>query len=421
MKQERAIEIAIEGHNIFLTGKAGTGKTYTLNNMISALRKKGKNVAVTASTGIASTHIDGKTIHSWAGIGIKSALNEEDLYKLKNNKFSNSRIKSADVLIIDEISMLHDYRLDLVDEVLRFIKSNNQPFGGIQVILVGDFFQLPPVEKNGKTNYTFNSKIWEVADFKICYLDKIYRQANDTVFVDILNAVRENAVSDNHKEVLNSLKVNESYRDLAVNLYSKNIDVDKENHFKLDSLDTEMFEFEIRTSGNEIQVQNIIKNALNEKQKIYLKVGAHVMFNVNDSKGRFVNGTMGKVVDFNEDNGYPVVEIFKTGDEITVERHEYKAEEQDEFGKVIKTASVTQFPLRLAYAITIHKSQGCTFDYVNLDMSDVFVLNMGYVALSRITSLEGLWLKGYNMISLMTDQAVILKDQEFKTASSLLE
>jgi ATP-dependent exoDNAse (exonuclease V) alpha subunit len=141
------------------------------------------------------------------------------------------------------------------------------------------------------------------------------------------------------------------------------------------------------------------------------------MFLVNDPKQGFFNGTMGEVVDFDEESGYPVVKIFKTRKEIIVKKNEWKIEEEDSSGAMVKTASVMQFPLRLAYAITIHKSQGCTFDYVNLDMSDVFILNMGYVALSRITSLEGLWLKGYNYVSLHVDNATITKDKEFKQLS----
>lgn len=421
MTQEKAIELALSGHNIFLTGKAGTGKTYTLNKIIEKLVEKDKKVAITASTGIAATHIGGNTIHSWAGIGIKDKLETEDLYKLKNNQYSFERLSKAEVLIIDEISMLHDYRLDMVDEVLRFIKISEEPFGGIQVLLIGDFYQLPPVERNGKNNYTFNAKVWDIANFKVCYLEKIYRQESDLKFIEILNAVRENNVTAEHKEILKSLADNTKYKDQAVNLYSKNIDVEQENNYRLDCIKGIKITFQAEVYGNPSQVQRILKNWMG-REFLHLKIGAKVMFVVNDSKTGFYNGTMGVISDFEDESGYPIVKIFKTGKKITVRKHEWKIEEEDEIsGEKKVLASVLQFPLRLAYAITIHKSQGATFEYVNLDMTDVFVLNMGYVALSRITSLEGLWLKGFNFISLHTDVAVIQKDIEFKKMSEELE
>lgn len=354
MTQEKAIELALKGHNIFLTGKAGTGKSYTLNKIVEALKKKGRNVAITASTGIAATHIGGNTIHSWAGIGIKDQLEAEDLFKLKNNKFSNERISQAEVLIIDEISMLHDYRLDMVDEVLRFIKNSHSPFGGIQILLVGDFYQLPPVEKNGKNNYTFNAKVWDAAEFKVCYLEKIYRQENDVEFMNILNSIRDNSITPEQKEILNKLKDNTRYKEQAINLYSKNIDVEKENNFKLDSIEGEKHTFSAEIYGEPFHVQRILKNWLG-REFLHLKIGAKVMFIVNDHREGYYNGTMGTVIDFHEESGYPIVKLFKSGRKITVQKNEWSIKEEDESGKEIKLASVLQFPLRLAYAITIHK------------------------------------------------------------------
>jgi ATP-dependent exoDNAse (exonuclease V) alpha subunit len=421
MNQEKAIELALHGYNIFLTGRAGTGKSYTVNKIIEALKSKGKEIAITASTGIAAVHIGGNTIHSWAGIGIKDKLELEDLWKIKNNKFSFEKINSAQIIIIDEISMLHDYRFDMVDEVLRFVKGSDKPFGGIQVIVVGDFFQLPPVEKSGKNNYTFNATAWDQLDFKVCYLEKIYRQENDIEFMNILNAIRENSITAEQKAVLTFLNKNDKYKDKAINLYSKNIDVEKENNYKLDCIEGEKYTFAAEINGEPFHVQRILKNWLG-REFLHLKIGAKVMFIVNDHKQGFYNGTMGEIIDFDRESGYPVVKIFKTKEKITVKKNEWKVEEENEItGNKVKLASVLQFPLRLAYAITIHKSQGCTFDYVNLDMSDVFVLNMGYVALSRITSLDGLWLKGYNFISLHTDVQVINKDKEFLQKSRDIE
>lgn len=196
MEQNRAIELALNGDNLLITGKAGTGKTYIVNKIIQELEQQGKNVARTALTGIASTHIRGRTIHSWSGIGISDKFEGDDLFKRLNYRKTRNRIRSADVLIIDEISMMHDYRFDLLEQVMSYVRQKEESFGDLQIIVCGDFFQLPPVSPGTKTpNYTFNSKAWKAANFKVCHLDKIYRQSNDLEFIDILNNIRCNSVT----------------------------------------------------------------------------------------------------------------------------------------------------------------------------------------------------------------------------------
>ena len=432
MKQETVIKLAMNRENIFLTGSAGTGKTYTLNKIIKKLKYFGRIVAVTASTGISATHLNGTTIHSWAGIGIKDKLTIDDLYKLRHNNYTRRRITSAQVLIIDEISMLHDFRLDLIDEVCRFVREKpDDPFGGLQVILCGDFYQLPPVNKDPKTgnkNYCFNANNWR-NNFKTCYLTKIYRQEKDLEFIDILNNIRTNSVTDNQKKTLDSLAENQNEN--AINLFCKNVNVDILNSTELSKIQKNHHICTMSSRGDpQFLIDNLMKNCLAPKTLI-LKIGAHVMFLTNDFNRDIVNGTMGEVVDFRDHTAYdknnnvvgeykdlPIVKIFKTGKEEIAIPHTWEHTEYDESkGRDVVKASITQVPLRLAFALTIHKSQGATFDYINLDLGDTFGHNMGYVALSRATSLSGIQLKKYNEMSLYVDPEIIEKDKEFQSES----
>jgi ATP-dependent exoDNAse (exonuclease V) alpha subunit len=417
MTQEQAIELAMQGHNIFLTGQAGTGKSYTVNKIIAALKDQGKVVAKTASTGIASTHINGTTIHSWAGIGIKDKLIEDDIYKLKNNRFSNKRIANADVLVIDEISMLHDYRLDMVEQICSFIRDRSKLFGGLQVILVGDFMQLPPVNRNGSSNnYCFNAKSWNAADFKVCYLTKIYRQENDSVFIELLNAIRHQSITSDHIRQLHALSENKKNTQSGINLYCKNVNVNIENTIQLNKIPGESYISRMISSGIDFKVKSL-KSNLTADETLILKEGAKVMLLVN-KPGYYVNGTLCVVTDLREFESDNICEVenLKTGARYLIEPYAWKMEENDEV-----VATCIQFPIKLAWATTIHKSQGCTFDFTNIDMSDTFVENMGYVALSRCTTMDGIFLKGFNELSLKIDPVIIAKDLEFQAMSRGIE
>lgn len=411
MKQERAIALAKEGHNIFLTGQAGTGKTYTLNKIIDELELEYKIVAKTASTGIAATYIDGQTIHSWSGIGIKEKLSLDDLFKIKNNKYSRARIQSAEVLVIDEISMLHAKTLNLVDEVCRFVKDKkDKPFGGVQIIVCGDFFQLPPVTHNKKDiSYCFLSSSWHTAKFKTCYLTKIYRQEGDKTFIEILNAIRNNSINENHLKILNSLSSNKKHIEKAVNLYSKNVDVDIENAMELNKIQNEPHFFYMTSEGIDFKIDKLKKN-VPVQETVMIKNGAKVMTVINDKKKKFVNGTIGIVEEIGEN--HVSIRKMKNDDIITIRRNEWKEKEHN--GIIEKTvAIVEQIPLKLAWALTVHKSQGATFDYVNLDLTDTFTYNMGYVALSRCTTLDGIFLSGYNSNALEIDPIILKNDKYF--------
>ncbi|MGA9271431.1 MAG: AAA family ATPase, partial [Lutimonas sp.] len=206
MNQEQALAILKSGRNTFLTGSAGTGKTYVLNQYINYLKARRIPVSITASTGIAATHLEGTTIHAWSGIGIKNSLSPRQLRDLKTKKYLKKHMEKTKVLIIDEISMLHARQLDLVNQVIRSFRENEEPFGGLQLVLCGDFFQLPPIgdsSESSRDKFSFMSASWLDAKLTICYLTEQFRQS-DNEFSDILNEIRSGSVSAGATERLNA-------------------------------------------------------------------------------------------------------------------------------------------------------------------------------------------------------------------------
>jgi ATP-dependent exoDNAse (exonuclease V) alpha subunit len=395
MRQRQALTVMLDGASVFLTGAPGAGKTYVLNEFVRRARARGKRVAVTASTGIAATHIGGMTIHSWSGLGIKDSLSEWDIERLKNNDRLLKRYNATDILVIDEISMLHGSRLDMVNLVCKLLRANDKPFGGLQVILVGDLFQLPPINRAGeRLDFAHLSAAWRELNPSICYLTEQHRQtvAGDRL-LDLLEAMRRGEVGEWHEALLQErLGIAPADDLVATKLYSHNVDVDAINAEHLKELPAAKHSFQMRFGGQKARAEQLAKSLL-APEKLQLAQGAEVMFVVNDPSNGFYNGSRGVVVDF--DNGYPVVELHSSGRTVTVEPHDWNFEED---GKVRATA--TQFPLRLAWAITIHKSQGMSLDAAVVDLSRSFAPGMGYVALSRVRSLEGLYLAGINQLAL---------------------
>lgn len=393
------------GKSTFLTGSAGSGKTYVLNQYIDFLKRAGINVAVTASTGIAATHINGMTIHSWSGIGIKDAFEEGELKQIKKTKKLKERFESVQVLVIDEISMLDGCRLDMVDGVLRYVREPDEPFGGIQVVFSGDFFQLPPVTKRGEqVVYAYESDSWKRLNPAIAYLETVHRHT-DADFHNLLTALRERELDEYVYDLLSERgQVETPSRDMT-RLYTHNRDVDSENASALEKIDEEPLVFKMQESGRKTYVSSLKRGCL-APEVLDLKVGAEVMFVKNDPGGRYVNGTRGSVVDV-DIYGFPVVSILD-GDTVVAKPVDWSVEED---GKIL--ASVTQIPLRLAWAITVHKSQGMTLDEAEIDLSNAFVPGQGYVALSRVRGLSGLFLKGMNQRALEVDPRVSVVDKRF--------
>lgn len=470
MRQSSALDILKTGQNVFLTGSAGSGKTYTLNQYIDYLRARRVPVAVTASTGIAATHMSGTTIHSWSGIGIKDELSDRDLSNLSRKQFLADRLKDTAVLIIDEISMLHAKQLNLVSQVLKHVRKNDTAFGGIQVVVAGDFFQLPPIGSKGETNrekFAFMSEAWLDAKFHICYLSEQHRQVSEAAnggldLDDILNQIRRQEVTF---EAIAALEAtfDQNVDIKRTRLYTHNLNVNKINDKELAALSGEMRRFEATSTGDSKLVETL-KKTVRTQDELVLKVGAKVMFIKNNTELGVSNGTMGELIGFaavkiedskddsealiDDDDGthhnngddkgtpkdkksaakkdvdqpktkksttqkMPVVRL-NSGREVIAEPEEWIIE--DETGEVL--ASYEQVPLCLAWAITIHKSQGMTLEAAEIDLSRTFELGQGYVALSRLKSLAGLQLLGMNDMSLQLDPLARGADKRFLVLSA---
>lgn len=474
MRQSCALDILKSGQNVFLTGSAGAGKTYTLNQYIHYLRARKVSVAVTASTGIAATHMSGTTIHSWSGIGIRDELSDRDLAQLAKNPFLTDRIKDTAVLIIDEISMLHAKQLNAVNAVLKHIRKTSEPFGGIQIVVAGDFFQLPPIGSREETNrdkFAFMSEAWLEAGFNICYLSEQHRQVSeDTAALsldDILNQIRRQQVTLDAIQALEATY----HHDIDANrtrLYTHNLNVNTINDKELAALSGDSLEFQASLFGDK-KLIDTLKKTVRTQDELTLKVGAKVMFIKNNNETGVSNGTMGELVGFSkvklqtsessdkpsknstedktadkktgdkktddkqikedekaalENNSktaepktqsaqkLPVVRL-NCGREVIAEPEEWVIE--DEHGEVL--ASYVQVPLCLAWAITVHKSQGMTLEAAEIDLSRTFELGQGYVALSRLKSLSGLRLLGLNDMSLQLDPLARGADKRFLALS----
>lgn len=413
MKQEIAFKILASGENVFLTGSAGTGKTFVVNQYIEYLRERGVEPAIVAPTGIAASHIGGKTIHSFFSIGIKEFIDDYYLGWMKRQLFLQKRLKNLKVLIIDEISMVSPELFISMDRILRAFQDEEKPFGGVQVVLSGDFFQLPPVSKTSKEiKFAWQTDLWKDAGLKVCYLSEKFRQDDNDVLINILDEIRAGEVSEDSMDIFRSrYKRKLSANFTITKLYTHNIDVNKINDEELDKLPGKALNFKASAKGSKQNIEKIFKGSL-VCEEVKLKKEATVIFIKNNYEKDYINGTLGKVIGFQDKTNFPMVEIFD-GRKIIVTPEEWLLE--DDKGKI--KAVVKQIPLRLAWALTIHKSQGMTLDAAEIDLSKTFEIGQGYVALSRIKSINGLRLMGLNDIALRVDQLVLEMDNSIKEES----
>ncbi len=394
---KKALQLIGADKNVFVTGRAGTGKSTLLDYFRSAT---GKEIAVLAPTGVAAVNINGQTIHSFFGFGpditmdkVKLREDQKDLYRM------------LETIVIDEVSMVRADLLDCVDKFLRINRSDKRSFGGIQMIFFGDLYQLPPVvvgkereifRTHYKSQYFFDSKVFKDFDMEFVELEKIYRQ-KDQKFIGILNAIRNNSASSRELLELNKRLMPDfkpKVGDFYISLTTTNEMADQVNAHELSKLKTKMFQYKGRIKGN------FDKKYLPTDVYLNVKAGSQIMLLNNDSKGRWVNGTVGKVVNIlkkgKEDS---IIAELQNGNIVDVTAYTWKiyktlynSETKSLDSEPI--GSFTQYPLKLAWAVTIHKGQGKTFDKVIIDIGKgTFAHGQAYVALSRCTSLDGIILK----------------------------
>lgn len=427
--QAEVIARLLNRENVFISGPAGSGKSTVIKKFVEIIDAEFQgifNVSVTASTGLAASILGGSTIHSWSGLGIyDKKFDPKNLDKEVKLFLVWDKIKYTDVLIIDEISMLHAYYLDNIDAVCKHIRRNNKPFGGIQVVFLGDFQQLPPVNPKTKDpdlnyGYAINAESWINADITTCYLDKVHR-ASDKLLQYVLKSIETNKVNESQKvkaktmSVINACKNNKKDpKKVYTTLYTTNANVDKYNIEELKKNPNELFTFDAnRVEGDKKKIDQLIKNS-NIPEKLSLKTGATVIITQNIlepiSKGESTivaaNGSVGKIERIIKQRDYEAVYVkLNNGKTVLVEKKSYIKEkkvtlENTTTGKPydinIPEAVVKQLPLKLGYAITVHKSQGQTLESVEVDLSKCFIPGLGYVALSRVKSSKNLIIKDFN-------------------------
>lgn len=438
MLQSTALDVLRTGASAFITGAPGAGKTYLLRHFIDEARDKGRSVAVTASTGIAATHLQGRTIHSWSGIGVSQSPTPELLRHIRTRR--GKALRAADILVIDEISMLPAWFFDLLDQVLRHVRHIDEPFGGIQLVISGDFFQLPPVTRRAgrgedgtdagrgsdsrrawfRSNYTkagldpdgfiTGSFVWQVMDLKICYLTEQYRQKGGGL-LNVLTHMRQGSVTRADHDLLEGrVGMLPGDDEVAVSLFPTNRQADGLNTRRLDQIDAPAHDWDQSASGPERFVRTLRSQVL-APEHLELREGAAVMALRNDPEHEYANGSLGRVSGYARKSGYPIVD-FDNSAQCVISPVDWKMMDGD-----IELACLTQIPLRLAWAITIHKSQGMTLDAAVMDLRRSFSPGMGYVALSRVQSLDGLYLQGLSPAAWRVSDEAVRLDALLRQAS----
>jgi len=398
-QQKLVIDSFEEGKNLLITGGAGSGKSYLLNFLKKKYLQFG--LEITASTGIAAVNIGGSTIHSWAGIGLANLPIDQIVENIFSPKCVRvrRRIRFARALAIDEISMISAPVFEILNQVFQRVRENKLPMGGIQILLFGDFLQLPPVNRFGNNfDFCFNSSTWQQLNLKVFELSEIFRQKDDEVFVKILNNLRFGEVDQSTVNALKS-RLNAHDENLSIKptiLTSHNVKAEKINGDELKKIDNSEIIHYAEYSGTPDRIEFLKKNCI-ASETLKLKVGAQVMMTKNTyQKEGIINGSLGIIRNFSPKKLYPLVE-FENGKILTISPEEWLIEKFDAEKKlIILEASAKQIPLLLAWAMTIHKSQGLTLDKISCDLSDIFSPGQAYVALSRARKLSGVFIQSIN-------------------------
>lgn len=407
-QQSQVIELFKQGKNLFISGGAGCGKSFLLSYLRQNYQKYG--LEITASTGIAAVNIGGTTIHSWAGIGMGNLPAKQIIENLFSAKFSRQRkkIAAAKALAIDEISMISAKTLELLDQVFRAVRGVNIPMGGLQLLFFGDFLQLPPIQsfdanlennsrEGGLIDFCFKSSIWKELQLCPIILSKPFRQ-QDPEFIEILQDLRIGRLTAKICESLGARigKIDQNPLIRPTILTTHNFKVEQINQSELRRIPGKEFTFEASYSGIPAKIEFLKKNCI-ACEKLKLKIGAQVMMIKNTfQKEGIINGSLGIIRDFSPKKSFPIVE-FAGGKLITIAPEEWLLERFDhETKSVVLEAQMTQIPLIMAWAMTIHKSQGLTLDKISCDLSDVFSCGQAYVALSRARNLDSVFIDSIN-------------------------
>ena len=438
-EQQIAFDKYIQGENIFITGPGGTGKSALIKHIKQNADSRCKIIQVCALTGCASVLLEckAKTLHSWSGIGLGKGAIEQLIKKVQKNKHYKALWKETDILVVDEVSMMSLKLFETLDAIGKSVRKDRRPFGGLQLIFSGDFYQLPPVgdkDDPDTSKFCFESEFWFTTfpNQNHIQLRKIFRQ-NDPVYQSILNQVREGRLKRSTNDILLSQVDKPKDDTLTIKptkLFPTRNKVDSINTLEMDKLEGDEKEFKIKYHGDlemtakerlqrtQVTPEQIkaelqyLKSNLRCDEIIKLKVGSQVMCIVNTelSNGEMIcNGSQGIVIRFSQE-GNPVIRFSRTGIssstssfEITMNCHIWPSEN-------IPGVGVSQLPLILAWALTIHKAQGATIDVAEIDAgSNIFECGQTYVALSRVKSLEGLYLTSYDVTKIRINKKV----QEF--------
>jgi len=415
-KQQLILTKFSNGENIFITGPGGCGKSFIINELISLAKKDNKKYGVTATTGCAAVLLgnSAKTINSWGGIGLANKDINIVIQQVTSNKKKSKAWKSVDILIIDEVSMLSKKVFEVLDAIGKAVRKNSKPFGGIQVVFSGDFYQLPPVGDDDPDSkaFCFESELWTETfkENQIC-LKKIFRQEGDEAFKKILHQIRKGIITQNSHDVLTSCVNKKNISDIMpVKLYPRKNVVDAINNKYNNNLTGKSYEYGIKMfethtdkddkSMTRTEIKDCDKrdrflqaNSLKQIEPLTLKKGSQVMCIVNldmQSETQICNGSCGTVVDFSTNNN-PIVK-FHNGRTLEMATYSRKIEYEE------KEYEFEMTPLILSWAMTIHKSQGATLDIAEIDIgSDIFECGQTYVALSRVRSLDGLYLTSFDV------------------------
>ena len=422
--QQDIFNAYLDGENIFITGPGGCGKSFLIQNIVKHAKEHDKKICVTALTGCAAVLLDcgAVTLHSWAGIGLAKADDDVIITRISMNKYKKRNWLKTSILIIDEISMMSKRMFELLDAIGKRVRKSSKPFGGIQVIFSGDFYQLPPVgDRNDpdSNRFCFESPLWNETFDSQCILDKSFRQ-KDQEYIDILNQVRQGVL---HRSSYNKLMKrvgvtppnDVDIKPVILQPTKKSVEQINKHHLQLITTEDHQFKAEVvyepsieekmavgykapTDKAMDNEVNNIRKNSLFD-DTLTLKIGCQVMCIANiDIDNDICNGTTGIIVDFIQER--PKVKL-NNGMTYVFTKKIWASDN-------IRGLGIKQFPLILAWAVTIHKSQGSTLKSAEIDIgSSVFAEGQTYVALSRVKSLEGLYLKTFNPQRIKTNKKVI--------------